>query len=181
MNPRSRFAFAILAMSVTATASACPSDLPTALSLTIVPGEIRGLEHVLHVSVQADGCLRVRRPEHWYEPGQFGGVLAAPSLRASQTKSQTRFLAGFDGERVAAELAALEDARGQRFAVLGADRYLLRWTDDSGRSHVAAFPGVFQYAEQYPDRVDLATFSALVSMLYAEAERDDLVELEAAP
>lgn len=181
MTPSGRFSVAIIAMSVAAAASACPSDQPTVLSLTMVPGEIRGVEHVLHVSVQDDGCLRVRRPEYWREPGQFGGVLAAPSLRASRATSQMHLLAGFDGENVAVELAALEDARGQAFAVLGADRYVLRWTDDSGRSQEASFSGVPQYAEQYPDRADLAAFSALVSMLHAEAERDDLVELEPAP
>lgn len=181
MIHRGCFSFAMLAMCVTAAASACPSDLPTVLSLTVVPGEIRGVEHVLHVGVQDDGCVRVRRPDHWHEPGRFGGVLARPSLRGAQTTSQMRLLAGFDGDKVASELAALEDARGQAFAVLGADRYVLRWIDDSGRSHEAAFSGVFQYAEQYPDRADLAAFSALVSMLYAEAERDDLVELEPAP
>jgi hypothetical protein len=181
MTHRSRFAFAVLAMSVTAAASGCPSDLPTVLSLTIVPGEIRGVEHVLHVSVQDDGCLRVRRPAHWHRPGKFGGVLAAPSLRAAQAMSRMHLLAGFDGENVAAELTALEDARGQAYAVLGADRYVLRWTDDSGRGHEAAFSGVHQYAERYPDRVDLAAFASLVSMLQAEAERDDLVDLAATP
>jgi hypothetical protein len=181
MAHRGSFAFAILAMSFTVVAAACPSDAPTVLSLTVVPGEIRGVEHVLHVSVQDDGCLRVRRPAHWHEPGRFGGVLAAPSLRASRATSQMHLLAGFDGEKVAAELAALEKARGQAFAVLGADRYVLRWTDDSGRRFEAPFSGVFQYAEQYPDRADLAAFAALVSMLYAEAERDDLVDLAAAP
>jgi hypothetical protein len=181
MTHRCSFAFTILAMSLTAGASACPSDLPTVLSLTIVPGEIRGVEHVLQVSVQDDGCLRVQRPAHWHQPGKFGGVLAAPSLRASQATSQMQQLAGFDGEKVAAELAALEDALGKAYAVLGADRYVLRWTDDSGRGHEAAFSGVIQYAERYPERADLAAFSALVSMLHAEAERDDLVDLEAAP
>ncbi len=181
MTHLSTLAFAMLAMSVSAAARACPSDLPTVLSLTVVPGEIRGLEHVLHVGMQGDGCLRVRRPEHWPEPGRFGGVRAAPSLRASPATSQMHLLAGFDGEKVAAELAALEEARGQAFAVLGADRYVLRWTDDLGRGFEAAFPGVFQYAERYPERADLAAFSALVSMLQAEAERDDLVEMEATP
>jgi hypothetical protein len=147
----------------------------------VVPGEIRGVEHVLHVAVQDDGCLRVRRPAYWREPGRFGGVLAQPALRASQATSQMRLLAGFDGEKVATELAALEDARGEAFAVLGADRYVLRWTDDSGRGHETAFSGVFQYAERYPDRADLAAFAALVSMLQDEAERDDLVNLEPAP
>lgn len=181
MNHRCRFAFAVLAMSITATASACPSDLPIVLSLMVVPGEIRGVEHVMHVGVQDDGCLRVRRPAYWREPGRFGGVLAQPALRASQATSQMRLLAGFDGEKVATELAALEDARGEAFAVLGADRYVLRWTDDSGRGHEAAFSGVFQYAERYPDRADLAAFAALVSMLQDEAERTDLVDLEPAP
>ncbi len=176
-----RCAFALLALFVIAPATACPSDRPTVLSLMVVPGEIRGVEHVLHVAVQDDGCLRVRRPAYWREPGRFGGVLAQPALRASQATSQMRLLAGFDGEKVATELAALEDARGEAFAVLGADRYVLRWTDDSGRGHEAAFSGVFQYAERYPDRADLAAFAALVSMLQDEAERTDLVDLEPAP
>jgi hypothetical protein len=181
MTHRSSFAFAILALSASALASACPSDLPTVLSLTIVPGEIRGVEHELHVSVQNDGCLRVQRPAHWREPGSFGGVLATPSLRAQRAASPVSLLAAFDGTKVAAELEALEDARGQAFAVLGADRYVLRWTDDSGLGHEAAFSGVFQYAERYPDRADLAAFSALVSMLQAQAERDDLLASKDAP
>jgi hypothetical protein len=181
VNPRFSRAFALLALSVSALASACPSDRPAALSLTVVPGEIRGVEHVLHVGVQDDGCLRVRRPAHWHEPGRFGGVLAQPALRAAQATSHMHLLAGFDGEKVNAELAALEDARGEAFAVLGADRYVLRWIDDSGRGREAAFSGVFQYAERYPDRTDLAAFAALVSMLQLEAERADLINLAAAP
>jgi hypothetical protein len=181
MTHRGRFTFALLAISVTTAAGACPSDRPTALSLTVVPGEIRGVEHVLHVGVQDDGCLRVRRPAHWHEPGRFGGAVAQPALRAAQATSDTYRLAGFDGEKVHAELAALEDARGEAFAVLGADRYVLRWIDDRGRAHEATFSGIFQYAERYPDRNDLATFAALVSMLQLEAERNDLVNLEPAP
>jgi hypothetical protein len=103
-----------------------------------------------------------------------------PSLRGSQMMSQMSLLAGFDGAQVATELVALERARGQAFAVEGADRYILRWTDASGRDHEAAFSGVFQYAERYPDRADLAAFAALVSMLQTEAAREDLVDLETA-
>lgn len=178
---RLRGAMGLLALIASGLASACPSDLPTSLSLTLLPGEILGVEHVLQVGVQDDGCLRVHRPAHWRKAGRFGGVLASPSLRAAQASAQLDLLAGFDGDQVAAELAALEAARGEAFAVEGADRYVLRWTDGVGRRHVAAFEGIFQHVERYPERDDLAAFAALVSMLQAEAAREDLVNLEAAP
>jgi hypothetical protein len=60
MTHRFSRALTILALSAStfasAFASACPSNLPSALSLTLVPGEIRGVENMLLVSVQNDGC-----------------------------------------------------------------------------------------------------------------------------
>lgn len=156
---------------------ACPGTAPTALSLTLTPGEIRGVYHVLQVSLQSDGCLRVQRPRHWRESGTWSGAVAAPVLRAGAT-SMLATLVDFDGARVRAELEALEQSRGQAFAVEGADRYVLRWVDAAGRSHEAVFDAIFQYAERYPNRADLTAFASLVSVLQAEAAREDLVALE---
>jgi len=156
---------------------ACPGTAPTALSLTLTPGEIRGVYHVLQVNVQTDGCLRVQRPRHWRDAGTWSGPVAAPALR-SGAPTALAALVDFDGARVRAELDALEQARGEAFSVEGADRYVLRWVDAAGRSHQAAFDAIFQYAERYPNRADLAAFASLVSALQAEAAREDLVTLE---
>lgn len=159
----------------------CPGTAPTSLSLTLIPGEIRGLDHVLQVNVQADGCLRVRRPAHWRDAGTWTGSVAAPVLREAAIWSVLDGLARFDGERVRAELEALEASRAEAFAVAGADRYVLRWTDSDGQSREASFEAVFQYAERYPDRSDLAAFAAVVSMLQDEATRSDLIAQEPQP
>lgn len=156
---------------------ACPGTAPTALSLTLTPGEIRGVYHVLQVSVQTDGCLRVQRPRHWRDAGTWHGPVATPALR-SGVQTALAALESFDGARVRAELDALEQARGAAFSVEGADRYVLRWVDDAGQRHQVAFDAIFQYAERYPQRADLAAFASLVSMLQAEAARADLVAVE---
>lgn len=173
--------FAALLLAATGLARACPSESPSGLSLLVLPGEIRGLEHVLQVDVQDDGCVRVRRPAHWWDSGRFAGALAAPALRSAQTAALLERLDGFDGERVAAELARNEASRGEAFSVAGADRYVLRWTDATGRRREATFDGIFQYAERHPMRQDLAAFAALVSLLQDEAVRTDLPEAGGTP
>jgi hypothetical protein len=107
--------------------------------------------------------------------------VAAAALRAAASWPALEGITGFDGERVRAELDALEASRGQAYTVEGADRYVLRWTDGDGQAREASFEAIFQYAERYPERSDLAAFATVVASLQDEAARSDLVAQEPQP
>lgn len=177
IHSRSAGAALVLLASLSGSAWGCAADAQTRLGLTVTPGEILGVAHVLEVGVRDDGCVRVRRPAHWRAAGRFEGPASA-ALLGSRDADALAALDDFDEARVRAELDALERSRGQAFAVEGADRYVLRWIDATGQRRTARFDGIFQYAERYPERADLAAFAALVTALQDEAAREDLVALE---
>jgi hypothetical protein len=165
-----------LLLSVLAHASgACAPIGPPELELVITPTVLRGDDTRAIVRVHGNNCVALVRPAHFRDSGNFALAVTTVERTAMIARADTPTLAGFDGAEVSASLARA-GLGGQVFEVLDADRYELTVRAPGG-ARVLRFEGLPQFAAQYPDRIDLREFAALVDAMSDWLHREERLPL----
>ncbi len=149
------------------------------LSLTITPGSAMAVsDRIISVRVHDNGCAEIHRPAFYRNAGNFRLLLQAEETAALRAEVDAKQLAAFDTGTVQSKLAAAQAQGGksqtgaaENFTVLDADYYLIELRTGEKRA-AAAWPGVHEYAEFYPEVIELKQLSTMLLAVQALLERD---------
>jgi hypothetical protein len=157
------------------------------LSLTITPGlAVTVSDRIISVRVHDNGCAEIHRPAFYRDAGDYRLLLQPAETVALRAKVDAKQLAAFDAGSVQSKLAAAQalggkshTAAAENFSVLDADYYQIEIHAGEKRSAVA-WPGVHDYAEFYPEIVELKQLSTMVLAVQALLEREDALRVQGA-
>jgi hypothetical protein len=173
-------------------AEPCAISAKPWLSLTITPGlAVTASDRIISVRVHDNGCAEIHRPSFYRDAGDHRLLLQPAEIDMLRAGIDAKQLAAFDSGRVQRKLAAAQASGGksqtgaaENFTVLDADYYQIEL--HTGELHVgkksaaAAWPGVHDYAEFYPEIVELKQLSTMVLAVQALLEREDALRVQGA-
>ena len=168
-------------------AEPCTVDANPWLSLTITTGTEMALsDRIISVRVHDIGCADIHRPAFYRDAGNYRLLLQPEETVALRVELDAKQLAKFDSGKVQSKLAAAQAQGGksqtgaaENFTVLDADYYQIELRAGEKRM-AAAWPGVHDYAEFYPEVVELKQLSTMVLAVQALLEREDAVRVHGA-
>ncbi len=183
---RVRLTLVLLLSQFSTIGMACESDGSPWLDLRISAGELADSAEQQVVQVFDDGCVRLRRPEYFIDPGWYTLSLAAADMRQLANLAAQPALRTFDAAALDAEVAraqaqrAGQDGPGELFAVMGADRYDLA-IREGGTETKLTIDAVFQLRERYPQIGALSSVAKLIASLQEVAGRSERQPLQVSP
>lgn len=157
------------------------------LSLTITAGIAMAVsDRIVSVRVHDNGCVEMHRPAFYRDAGNYRLLLQPAEIAALRAKVDAKQLATFDSGRVHSKLAAAQASGGksqtsgaENFTVLDADYYQIELHTGEKRA-TAAWPGVHEYAEFYPEVVELKQLSTMLLAVQGLLEREDALRVQGA-
>ena len=157
------------------------------LSLTITTGTAMAVsDRIISVRVHDNGCAEIHRPAFYRNAGDYRLLLQPAESAALRAKIDAKQLAGFDSRKVQSKLATAQALGGksqtgaaENFTVLDADYYQIELRSGEKRA-AAAWSGVHDYAEFYPEVVELKQLSTMVLAVQALLEREDALRVQGA-
>ena len=168
-------------------AEPCTVDAKPWLSLTITTGIAMAIsDRNVSVRVHDNGCVEMHRPAFYRDAGNYRLLLQPAEVAALRAKVDAKQLATFDSGRVKSKLAAAQASGAksttggaENFTVLDADYYQIELRTGEKRV-AAAWPGVHEYAEFYPEVVELTQLSTMLLAVQELLEREDALRLQGA-
>lgn len=163
---------------------ACDADAAPWLDLRTSAGEMADGAAQQVVQVFDDGCVRLRRPEYFIEPGWYTLTLTAADLQQLSNLATQPAIRAFDSAALDANLAqaqrASQDGAGELFAVMGADRYVLTIRTGDAETKLTV-DAVFQLHDRYPQIAELDSLANLIASLQDVAARSARQPLRVSP
>jgi hypothetical protein len=168
-------------------ATPCAIQAQPWLSLTITASAaVAASDRTLSVRVHDDGCTEIHRPAFYRLAGDYRLQLTSDELSALRAKGFAKQLRDFDAAKISAALAGSRasvaksgGAALERSTVVDADRFALE-AIEAGKRSAAAWSGLHDYAEIYPEMTDLVALSDNVKAIQRLLEREDAVRVQGA-
>lgn len=163
-----------------AAATTCTVDTVPWLTLTVTTGSaIKVADRELRVRVHDNGCVELHRPSFYRLAGDYRLALTAVELAALRTAVVPEQVRNFDAARVRSALKRQQLAGGksgtaspEAFAVLDGDHFVLELRD-RGKRAAAAWTGLHDVAEFYPEVAELQQLSRMVKAVQQLLARED--------
>jgi hypothetical protein len=172
---------AVFPATVAAAAPCTVGSVPW-LTLTVTTGSaITVADRELRVRVHHNGCVELHRPSFYRLAGDYRLALTADEFAALRIAVVPEQVRRFDAAKVRTALKRRQLAGGksgmaspEAFAVLDGDHFVLELRD-GGKRAAAAWTGLHDVAEFYPEVAELQQLSRMVKAVQQLLAREDAV------